>query len=246
MDRLSFIAMSGAQQAELKQAVIANNMANVNTSGFKSELAVMRALPVIGDGMPTRAFARSASPGFDDSLGPLQHTGNANDFAVSGQGYFAVQGTDGQEAYTRAGGFILDANGVMRTPNGMMIQGDAGPITVPPNSQALIGADGTVSAVQLDTVPRVTQTLDRIKLVNVPSKDLQKGPDGLFRRRDGQTAERDESVSIASGALEGSNVNAVDMLTQMITNSRMYDLNTKMIQTADQDDRSATELMTVS
>ncbi|MCG9039970.1 flagellar basal-body rod protein FlgF [Laribacter hongkongensis] len=246
MDKMLYIAMNGAKHVELQQQTTANNLANAHTPGFKAELNAFRALPVVGDGTPTRAYSVDHTTGHDESQGPMITTGNDQDFAVRGRGWFAVQDPQGNEAYTRAGGFVLDENGIMRTRDGRVIVGEGGPITVPPNSQVMIGEDGTVSAVQTDQIPRTVQVVDRIKLVGGEPRDLFKGEDGLFRRRDGQIAEADDGVRVATGMLEGSNVNPVDALTQMISHSRQFEFNVKLMQNADQNARRADQLLSIT
>ena len=241
-----YVAMNGAKHVELQQSTTANNLANVHTNGFKAELVAFRALPVVGDGTPTRAFTVDSTVGHDESQGPLQQTGNDADFAVSGRGYFAVQDAQGNEAYTRDGGFVVDENGLMRTRSGRAIVGDGGPITVPQNAQILVGEDGTVSAVQTDQIPRTVQVIDRIKLVSGEKGAFYKGSDGLFRLNAGGEAERDDVARVKTGVLEGSNVNAVEALTQMISHARHYELNVKLMQNADQNARRADQLLSLS
>ena len=142
--------------------------------------------------------------------------------------------------------WVMDENGIMRTRDGRVIVGEGGPITVPPNSQVMIGEDGTVSAVQTDQIPRTVQVVDRIKLVGGAPRDLFKGEDGLFRRRDGQIAEADDGVRVATGMLEGSNVNPVDALTQMISHGRQFEFNVKLMQNADQNARRADQLLSIT
>lgn len=248
MDKMLYIAMNAAKHTELQQATTSNNLANVHTNGFKAELVAFRALPVVGDGMPTRAHVVDSTTGHDATPGPLQQTGNDQDFALNGKGFFAVEGPDGNEAYTRDGGFIVDETGLMRTRGGRLILSDGGgPITAPENSRFLIGRDGSISAVSIDAGQRQPQVIGRLKLVaDETGKDFYKGTDGLFRRRDGQQAELSEAVSVTAGALEGSNVNPVEALVQMIAHARQYEMNVKLMQTADQNARQATQIMSLN
>lgn len=245
MDRLIYTAMTGAKHAELRQATVSHNLANATTSGFRSELAAFRAVPVLGgNGLPTRAFVVEQSTGADMRPGPLQHTGNSMDVAVDGEGWLAVQTASG-EAYTRNGELAADSTGLLKTRPGQIVVGESGPLTVPENTRVSIAPDGTVSGSAMDN-PTQRVEIGKIKLVNPPAAGLEKGSDGLFRQRDGRSAQIDEKVKLVSGAVEGSNVNAVDELVSMISAQRHYDLQLKMITNADQNARSATQLISLN
>lgn len=245
MDRLLFLAMTGAKNIDLQQATTANNLANVNTNAFKADLASFRSLPVVGPGAPTRTYVVDNTIGHDMSQGSLQRTGNPNDFALGSPGFFAVQAADGNEAYTRDGGFVLDANGMMRNRNGLPILGDGGPITVPAGSKVQLGQDGSVMAIPLTGTDRTAQLVGQIKMVNPGDRAVYKGGDGLFRVNGGDTAQADPNVKLVPESLEASNVNAVESLVQMISHGRQYDMNVKMMQTADQNDQKATQLLAI-
>jgi flagellar basal-body rod protein FlgF len=246
MDRMLFLAMNGAKHVEWQQATTSNNLANVNTSGFKADLVSFRALPVIGDGAPTRTYVVDNTIGHDASQGALQQTGNQNDFALVSPGFFSVRAPDGNEAYTRAGGFVLDNTGMMRTKSGLPILSEAGPIVLPPNTQVQVHSDGSVFSVAPNGEDRTPQLVGRIKMVNPGDRAVYKGEDGLFRMNNGRPADTDTNVQVRAGMLEGSNVNAVESLVQMISHGRMFDLNVKLMTTADQDDRQATQLLSMN
>lgn len=249
MDKMLFIAMNGAKHVALQQATTSNNLANANTDGFKAELVAFRALPVVGDGTPTRAYTVDSTVGHDPTEGPLSYTNNPQDFALHGHGFFAVQDKDGKEAYTRKGGYVVDPNGIMRTRDGLAILSDGGgPITIPPGSDVEIAKDGSVTAIGLGDNPKQqAQIVGRIKLVGDPTgKDFFKGTDGLFRRHDGSTPPVDETRQVQPRAVEGSNVNPVEALVQMVNHARQFDLNIKMMQTADQNARQANSIMSLS
>ncbi|UTH73843.1 flagellar basal body rod protein FlgF [Chromobacterium sp. IIBBL 290-4] len=246
MDRVLFLAMTGAKHEMWQQATTANNLANVNTNGFKADLAAYRALPVVGDGAPTRTYVVDNTIGFDASQGSLQHTGNPSDFALGSPGFFAVQGPDGQEAYTRDGGFVLDPNGLMKTQGGLTILGDGGPITVPVGSQVQLGADGSVLAIPQSGNNRTPQLVGQIKMVNPGPKDVYKGEDRLFHPNAGGTLPASADVKLVPETLESSNVNSVESLVQMISHGRQYELNIKMMQTTQQNDQQAAQLLSMS
>lgn len=247
MDRLLYTAMTGASGTMSRQAAVAHNLANVATHGYRAEEHRLRAVQVqthnrLPAALPTRAFAVDASTHSDFSAGALMHTGNAFDLAVRGQGWIALALPDGTEAYTRNGGFTLSENGILQTPNGIPVQGDGGPIAIPPGMRVVIGGDGTISGVAAgDPENRVT-AVGRVKLVNPPPADLQRGPDGLFRVAGGP-AEVDNAVRVASGYLENSNVNPVEQMVAMISLARQFEMQMRMITTAEANDRAATQIL---
>ncbi len=245
MDRLIYIAMTGAKHASQQQATVANNLANASTPGFKEQLAASRAVAAVGGaGYASRSFTLEQTIGTDFSAGALQTTGRDLDIALKTDGFFAVQTSSG-EAYTRAGGLQVDANGILRSRSGDPVLGDAGPITIPENSKISIGADGTVSAASISNPSQANQ-VGRIKLVKPDERTLDRGADGLFRPRDGQPAPVNETVQLASGALESSNVNAVGQLVKMIDYQRNYDMQVRLLQAADQNARAAAAVMSLS
>jgi flagellar basal-body rod protein FlgF len=243
MDRLIYVAMSGAKHTMLQQATVANNLANLTTNGFRAQLVALRAAPVVGEGHATRAFAVDSSAGADLRQGAIQHTGRDLDVAIEGRGWIAVQGADGSEAYTRAGSLELSANGLLQTRGGLNVSGEAGPIAVPPDVRVTVGRDGTVSTVPEGSRPNQVAALGRIKLVNPDEAQLVRGADGLFRLRDGGVAPADPQVRMVGGALEGSNVNAVEAMVSMISLARVFDLQIKMLQNAEGNDRQAGQLL---
>jgi flagellar basal-body rod protein FlgF len=246
MDRLIYISMTGAQQTFEQQAVTSHNLANLSTSGYKAESAAFRSAPVEGPGLPTRAYAVAASTGADLTGGPIQQTGRSLDVAVKGDGFIAVQARDGTEAYTRDGGLETDTDGQLQTRGGLPVLGEGGPITIPPDSLVSIGKDGTVSVtINGQSAANVT-VVGQIKLVNPAKTDVVKGADGLFRTRDGATADADPAVTLASGAIEGSNVNAIASMVDMINLARQFDMHMKMIQNVDGNAQRATQLLTTS
>lgn len=241
MDRVIYVAMTGAKQVSLQHAAVSHNLANVSTHGFKAENNVFRALPVIGEGAKTRAFVVETTPSADLGSGGLQQTGRALDVAVRGPGWIAVQMPDGSEAYTRAGQLQTGPNGQLQTATGLNVMGDAGPIAVPEDQEIAIGKDGTVSTI-LPGQPAVAGA-GRIKLVNPPAADLVRGQDGLFRLKSGQPAPADANVTLVAGALEMSNVNAAKSLVNMIELSRQFEMQMRVLRTAEENDRSATKVL---
>jgi flagellar basal-body rod protein FlgF len=245
MDRLIYVAMSGAKQTLGQQATVAHNLANLTTNGFRAEKSVFRAVPLVGEGAPTRAFVVDSTPGADFTPGVIQGSGRDLDIAIQGQGWLAVQAADGSEAYTRSGSLQLSSNGVLQTRAGNAVLGDGGPIAIPADTLVTIAGDGTVSTVPTGNRPSANAVVGRIKLVNPPEQSLERGNDGLFRVRGGAPAAADGNVRIVSGALESSNVNAVEAMVNMISLARQFDMQMKMLQNAEGNARQAAQLLTL-
>ena len=243
MDKLIYTAMSGAKHMFGRQASIAHNLANAVSTGFRAEEHRLRAVPVVSESMPTRAFAVDASVANDFTPGPIAQTGRQLDVAVQGQGWLALALPDGSEAYTRNGSLEINVNGVLQTRNGIPVQGDGGPISIPPDNEITIGADGMISLKPSSGAQNTVTQVGTLKLVNPPEVDLIRGADGLFRLRDGDAAPVDPNVSVVAGFLEGSNVNVVDQLVAMISLARQYETQLKLLSTAEQNDRAAAQLL---
>lgn len=246
MDRVIYIAMTGAREVTRQQAAVAHNLANVATHGFKQELSVFRALPVVGEGARTRAFVFETTPRTDFTPGGIQDTGRALDVAVRGSGWIAVQDANGQEAYTRMGHLQVSVNGILQTSNGYTVLGEGAPIAVPPDNEVQIGKDGTVSGVPLGAGLAAVEIAGRIKLVDPPEAQLRRGEDGLFRTADGQPAPADANVQLVSGALETANVNPAEALVNMISLARQFEMNMRVLRAADENHRSADKVLSLS
>lgn len=246
MDKALYIAMTGAKQNMFAQRAHSNNLANVNTAGFKEDFAQARSMPVYGEHYPTRAYSMTERPGTRFEQGPLQETGNNLDIALKGEGWIAVQAPSGEEAYTRAGNLQVDVNGVLRTGAGMPVLGEGGPIALPPASSIEIGQDGTISILPLGAGVALAQ-VDRVRLVNPDPKDLEKGEDGLIRLKDGAPAAQvDDNIQVESGFVEGSNVNSIASLTEILSLSRQYELQIKLMSQADQNSEASARLLQFS
>ena len=238
MDRLIYLSMSGAKASLQRQDVLAHNLANSSTNGFRAEMAALRAVPVRGDGASTRVFALESTIGYDDKAGPLQTTGRELDVAMEGKSWLAVQGLDGTEAYTRAGALQVNAEGLLVTSGGLPVQGDGGPITIPAGAQISIAPDGIINTTVGNARP---QQAGRLKLVT-PEVPLTRGTDGLFRAADGDL-QADPQARVMSGALEGSNVSPVETMVAMIAAGRQFEQQMKSLQTAEQREQAAAKLL---
>ena len=247
MDKLLYVAMTGASQNALAQKAHANNLANISTTGFRRDYEQARSMPLFGDSYPARVYAMTERPATDFTPGSLQETGRDMDVAVDGQGWIAVQAADGSEAYVRTASLQIDALGQLRTGNGLPVLGNGGPIAVPPEQKVEIGQDGTISIRALGEAPNVMAEVDRIKLVNPDPKSLTKGTDGLIRVKDAAgPQEVDANVRVTSGFLESSNVNAVEEMTAILSLSRQFELHVKMMRTAEDGASAMARVMQIS
>jgi flagellar basal-body rod protein FlgF len=245
MDRMLYVAMTGARETLRAQTANNHNLANASTVGFRADLQAFQARLVSGDGYESRVYATAATTGFDETTGAQMSTGRDLDVAVQGKGYIAVQGPDGREAYTRAGDLRVDEFGQLRTGTGLAVLGEAGPVSVPPHASLLVGGDGTISIVPLGQGPETRAEVGRIKLVNPGSADIEKGQDGLFRMKDGSDAPADASARLTSGVLESSNVNMADAMVTMIELSRRFDMQVRAMRAAEDNGAASARLLSM-
>jgi flagellar basal-body rod protein FlgF len=243
MDRLVYVAMSGAKETLRAQAANNHNLANANTNGFRADLSAFQTQNVVGAGLASRAYATNAVTGWDSSSGSLDATGRALDVAIKGPGWIAVQANDGTEAYTRAGDLRVDPSGTLMTAAGNPVLGDSGPITVPAYTSINIGSDGSVSIVPNGSTPMAISTVGRIKLVNPPTDQVARGNDGLFRNTSDTELSSDASVHLVAGTLESSNVNIAETMANMIELARNYEVQVKAMKTAEDTAASSTKLL---
>ncbi len=243
MDRFAYLAMTGAKHSLQAQQHNNHNLANVNTPGFRQDLDQLVSQPVRGPGYDSRVYSVETSVGHDFRPGSIMTTGRDMDVAMAGDGWIAVQGLDGNEAYTRRGDLRISSLGVLENGAGHPVMGDAGPVAIPPADKVEIGQDGTISIVPAGQPAEQMVVLDRIKLVNPPVQELGKGDDGLFRLGDGGIAPADGAARLTSGALEGSNVNSVEALVNMIDHARQFETYVKLLNKAEENDSASSSLL---
>ncbi len=250
MDHAIYTAMGGASQSLEKQAITTNNLANASTPGFKAQLAALRAVPINGPTLQTRTLVVASTPGADMSEGVMDYTGRSMDVALPKESWLAVQTANG-EAYTRNGNMEINADGQL-TIQGRAVVGEGGPIEVPLNAQISISADGTISSLNAGDAPNTIAQLGRLKLVKATGQEVTRSDDGLFRltpaaqQQRGNVLQNDPTVRIMPGVLEGSNVDSVGTLVDMIANSRRFDMQMKVISSADTNAQSANQLLAIS
>ena len=248
MDKALYIAMTGAKHNMLAQVSRSNNLANINTTGFKAEFSQARAMPVYyGDGQPTRAYALTENQGANFRPGPMIETGRDLDIAIAGEGFIAVQARDGQEAFTRAGSLHVDALGMLRNGSGLPVMGNGGPIALPPAEKIDIAVDGSITIIPLGQGANEPAVIDRIRLVNPNTNEVRKGEDGLFRMRDPEAdVPADAVVRVSSGFIEGSNVNAVDELVGVLGLSRQYEMQVKLMSTVKENNEASARMLQIT
>ena len=243
MDRMLYVAMTGAKETMRAQTVNNHNLANVSTTGFRADLAAFQSRAVDGSGYASRVYATNGTVGFDKNSGALLSTGRDLDIAVNGDGWIAVQGPDGKEAYTRAGDLKVDPTGQLMTATGQPVLSDGGPINIPPYTSIFFARDGSISVVAQGQTPDTTATVGRLKLVNPPDGQIERGDDGLFRMKDGSVAASEPNVRIDSGVLESSNVNTAAAMVNMIELARQFEMQVKAIRAAEENGAAASQLM---
>jgi len=229
MDNSFMVGLSAQQVLRKRMDATANNLANMTTAGFKVEHVVTRDLtekPASASDNPNEiAFADAWTLQRDFSTGPIEQTGNPLDFAIENEGFFVVQTAAGQ-AFTRDGRFNLNDRGEIVTRNGEVVQGQGGPITLNPTGGPLsVSRDGAISQ-----DGQIVGTL-RVANFQTPAA-LEKVGSNLWRATDEQPTDV-TNPRIAPGAVEGSNVNAVQELTEMIEISRAYASVAKMLAQSD-------------
>lgn len=229
MDSLIYTAMSGAERALRAQQVHANNLANIDTTGFRANMELSSAQTVNGYGYDDRIMAQLQANSVSAKSGTMKSTGRDLDVAVAGDGFLTLQTANG-EAYTRAGAMVLDETGTLRM-NGSVVLGEGGPITLPEYTKLDIGTDGTISIQAPGTT--TMQTIDKLRLVKADAAQLTKNEAGLIVARDGQPLATDPTVKINPGYLEGSNVSAVEEMVATMSLNRTFEIQMKLFSSTD-------------
>jgi flagellar basal-body rod protein FlgF len=242
-DSLLHIASAGAKQMMYAQAVSTNNLANVNTRGFRADQYQPLTVTLDTDGLSSETYPGSNELKTDFTPGGLITTGRNLDIAVEGDGWIAVQKSNGEEAYTRTGDLRIDVNGQLRTSSGHLVLGNGGPISIPPAESITVGRDGNIQIRPLGQSGNALATVDRIKLVKPELDNFKKGEDALFHTMDGKTLNPDGSLRVVPGALENSNVNAVSEMVNIINFSRQYEMQVKLMKQYDETGDALTQLL---
>ena len=243
MDHLIYTAYSGLSASMTQQRVIANNLANTQTTGFRAELLASTPITVKGSGLEARAMTDAQVRGASTHQGDLMPTGNPLDVALTGDSMLAVQASDGTEAYTRRGDLSVDANGTLVNGEGLPVLSDTGPITVPPDNKLTISPDGTVLASDPAQGQAPPTAIGRLKLASTTGSEVEKGLDGLFRVVGGGVLPTDDAAKLVPATLEKSNVNPTQVLVDMVDAQRLFDMRAKVVSAAKDNDEKSTALM---
>ena len=245
-DRALYVAMTGASAMLRGQATVAQNLANVDSTGFQATLDATVAVPVAGPGLPTRVAATARTLGVDARAGAIHNTGNPLDVALKPERWLAVQDASGGTAYTRAGDLTLNANGMLMTARGQPVLGaDGAPVSIPAYQALEIGQDGTISIVPQGQPASTMAEAGRLQVVAAKTTELQRGDDGLMRPRPGVAPAPATGASLTSGTLEDSNVRAADALVSMIELSRKFEMQVQLLQRTDENARATSSLVSL-
>ncbi len=246
MDRIIYTSMTGANAAAHRQAVLANNLANASTNGFRAEMSTFRSVPVQGEGSTTRVFALEATSGHSQASGPVQRTGRSLDAMAMGNAWFGVQGLDGTEAYTRNGSFEVAQDGQLRTGTGLAVLSDGGaPIDVPPGRRTLAGLRRHADRQDRQASRRPCSGASSSPRPR-PTIRCAAATTGCFAPPRATPLPQDANARLLAGAVEGSNVNAVESMVGMIAAARQFEQQMKLLQTAETNDKSASQLLSLN
>ncbi|KRA82865.1 flagellar basal body rod protein FlgF [Altererythrobacter sp. Root672] len=246
MDRLIYTALSGMQSSMNRQRVIASNMANAQTIGFRAEIMDQRPMTLKGDGLEARSLQEALVRSADMSGGEVVETGRGLDLSIDGEALMAVQATDGSEAYTRRGDLSITAGGLLVNGEGNPVLGEAGPITLPLGTNPSIAPDGTIMVADPAAPDAPPQEVGRIKFASWQGSPIAKGLDGLFRVEGGGVLPQDAEARVKTGSLEQSNVKPTEVLVDMIDAQRLYAMRSKLIATAREVDEGGSQLLRMS
>lgn len=246
MDRLIYTAYSGMTGSTVRQRVIASNMANAQTIGFRSEMLTATPMTLKGPSLEARAMTSGEVRGASMAQGSIIETGKPMDVALSGETMISVQAEDGSEVYTRRGDLSVSAGGVLQNGDNRPVIGEGGPITVPLGSKVTISPDGGVNVANPETPDQPPQNVGRIKIASTTGSNIDKGLDGLFRVNGGGVLPQDEEARLMVGSLEQSNVDPTRVLVEMVEAQRLFEIRTKVVSQAREVDESSSALMRIS
>jgi flagellar basal-body rod protein FlgF len=243
MDRLIYTAVSGMSAAMTRQRIVASNLSNAQTIGFRAE--TLQATPMTLDGpqLQVRAMNQTQVKGAEMKAGAIVQTGSALDVALQGDAMLAVQTSDGGEGYTRRGDLSISPTGLLQNGEGLPVLGQNGPITVPPGSKVSISEDGALMVANPEAPEEPPTQVDKLKLTNWRGSQMEKDLTGIFRVPNGGVLPVDDTARVIPGALEQSNVRPTEVLVEMVEAQRSFDMRTKLIATARDLDEGGASLM---
>ena len=239
MDKLIFTAVSGAERLMRSQQVHANNLANLDTAGFRASMEVATNQALGGYGYDDRHLSTMQADTVSTRAGAVRETGRPLDVAIGGQGYLAVQNGDG-EAYTRSGEIEIGPDGALSVHDHPLL-GEGGPIVLPQHTAVEVGTDGTISV--LTEGAKQMQVVDRLRLVNATGAELTKNEAGLIVSRDGGNLPTDPNVKVRPRALEGSNVSAVEEMVATMSLNRSFEVQMRLFKASDSMNETGNKLI---
>jgi flagellar basal-body rod protein FlgF len=242
MDKLIFTAASGAERLMKAQQVHANNLANIDTAGFRASMESAGSAQLGGFGYDDRHLPTLQADTISTRAGAIRETGRPLDVAIAGQGYLAVQSGDG-EAYTRSGEIEVGPDGALSV-HGHPLLGEGGPIVLPQNTAVEIANDGTISV--LTEGATQMQVVDRLRLVNADGAQLTKNEAGLLVSRDGADLATDPNVKLRPRALEGSNVSAIEEMVATMDLNRSFEMQMRLFKASDDMNSTGNKLISAA
>lgn len=243
-DNSLYTNIGGANELLRRTRLLSNNLANANTIGFHADFGTIKSRAVNGDQHSSRIIPTVGQTYTNHRPGPISFTGRPLDVAIDGEGFIAVQSKLGKIGCTRAGNFEITSQGLLVTKNGDMILGQNGVINIPPASEISIDRDGVVSARLKGEPASSIAEIGQIKLVNPDITQLKKGEDGLFYLDSGNLVPSTEVVLVPE-SVEGSNVDPVSSLVELVDLSRQFDFQTKLMHVVDENATKANGLLDI-
>ena len=243
MDRLIYTAASGMNASMVQQRMIASNMANAQTIGFRAEVLARTPVTLDGPSLEVRSMNQAEVRGALMNEGSFIQTGRELDIAMQGKTLLTVQAQDGTEAYTRRGDLTVSATGVLENGDHLPVMSEDGPITVPIGARVTISPDGGVMVSDPQSPDQPPAELTRLKLASYNGTAIEKDLTGLFRVPGGGILPADVDAKVTPGTLEQSNVNPSEVLVQMVEAQRLFDIRSNLISTARERDEGSASLM---
>ena len=253
MDRLIFTALGAATSQEFNRIQLTNDLANLSTVGYKrAGNTSSRSAHLNGPGLPTR-FQPMVSSGVKNislQSGPISYTGNKMDIALNDQAVLGVQTEDGGIAFTRRGDLRVNSSGLMINGDGHVVMAEGAPMTVPPGFVIDISPDGSVYATNPDVSEEEPTLVGRLMLRDASLVQLVRRVDGLYevQNADGQNgdfATGPNPISLSTGALEGSNVNPVEVMVSLLDLYRSFEMQMKMIKNSEEIDQDGIRMISL-
>lgn len=245
IDSSIYTNTSGSKNILHSMQMIAHNLANINTTGFHADYENITTKNESGSELKTRMFSERNSIYTDSHTGPINYTGRELDVAIDGPGFISVQTKSGKVGYTRAGSLNITPQGLLVTDKGDIVLGTAGVINVPASAKVSIDKKGIISAHEAGQPANTLAEIGQIKLVEAAPDTVAKGEDGIYYPIDGSNPTESMNVRLVPESLEGSNVDAIRALTDLIELSRQFDMNSKQISSVEQNADKANQLLNI-